>query len=83
MEANEAARNWLLDPSALDLFIAMTRPYFSRARIEAFATEQKRHPGIVLGQLQHQKVVEYKHLRVMLEKVGPYLERWVDTPVPY
>ena len=81
-EANEIARRYLLDPQTLDRFIVGVRPYFSKAKIEAFAAEQKRHPGIVLGQLQHRKIVEYKHLRSMLEKVGPYLEEWVDVPVP-
>ena len=81
-QANEVARDWLLDPDALDDFIARVKPYFSKAEIEAFANTQKRHPGIVLGQLQHQGVVDYKHLRSMLVKVKPYLEEWVDTPVP-
>ncbi len=81
-EANELALQWLLDPSALEGFIARARPYFSKAEIEAFAATQKRHPGIVLGQLQHRDVVSYKHLRSMLVKVKPYLEDWVDTPVP-
>ena len=81
-QANEIARDWLLDPDALDDFIARVKPYFSRAKIESFANAQKRHPGIVLGQLRHQGVVDYKHLRSRLVKVKPHLEEWVDTPVP-
>lgn len=81
-QANETARNLLLDPQALGEFIASVQPYFSKAEIESFAAEQKRHPGIVLGQLQHQKIVEYKHLRSMLEKVRPYLQEWIDVAVP-
>ena len=81
-EANELARDWLLDQDALDDFIAQVRPYFSKAKIEAFAEAQKRHPGIVLGQLQHREVVEYKHLRSMLVKVRSYLEEWIDMAVP-
>lgn len=81
-EANELARQWLLDPRALEGFIARVQPYFSKAEIEAFAASQRRHPGIVLGQLQHRDVVSYKHLRSMLSKVKPYLARWVDTSVP-
>lgn len=82
-EANALAREWLLDRGALATFIANVRPYFSREKIEWFAAEQHRHPGIVLGQLQNSKVVEYKHLRSLLEKVRPYLEAWIDTPVFY
>ena len=81
-EANALARQWLLDPGALEGFIARVQPYFSKAEIEAFAASQRRHPGIVLGQLQHREVVGYKHLRSMLVKVRPYLEDWVDAPVP-
>jgi HTH-type transcriptional regulator / antitoxin HigA len=80
-EANEMARNWLLDPVAFSQFIAVTQPYFSKSKIEAFSAEQKRHPGIVLGQLQYRKVVEYNHLRSMLEKVRPYLKEWIDSPI--
>jgi HTH-type transcriptional regulator/antitoxin HigA len=80
--ANEMARNWLLDPDALDRFIYETRPHYSKARIEAFAAEQRRHPGIVLGQLQHRGEVEFRHLRSMLEKVRPYVKEWIDSPGP-
>lgn len=81
-EANELARKTLLDPRALERFIADVQPYFSKAKIEAFAAEQGRHPGIVLGQLQYRQVVGYKHLRLLLEKVGPYLQAWIDVPTP-
>lgn len=81
-EANELARKWLLDPRSLDLFIGKVQPFFSKAKIEAFAAEQQRHPGIVIGQLQYKGVIEYKHLRSMLEKVRPFLEKWVDKPLP-
>lgn len=81
-EANELARKWLLDPRSLDLFISRVQPFFSKAKIEAFAAEQQRHPGIVVGQLQYKGVIEYKHLRSMLEKVRPYLDKWVDKPLP-
>jgi HTH-type transcriptional regulator/antitoxin HigA len=81
-EANELARDWLFDPRVMDDFIARAKPRFSRSKIEAIANAQKRHPGIVLGQLQHREVVEYKHLRSMLVKVKPYLKEWIDTPVP-
>ena len=81
-EANGLARQWLLDPGALEGFIARVRPYFSKDEIEAFAVAQRRHPGIVLGQLQHREVMPYRHLRSMLAKVKPYLEGWIDVPVP-
>jgi hypothetical protein len=45
--ANEMRRGYLLNPEALDGFIVRAQPYFSKDKIEAFAVEQKRHPGIV------------------------------------
>ncbi len=79
--ANELAIRWLLDPDELTDFINRVSPYFSNAKIQAFAEQQHRHPGIILGQLQHRGEVSYSHLRSMLVKVRPYLEEWVDVPV--
>jgi hypothetical protein len=33
------------------------------------------------SKLQYRKVVEYNHLRSMLEKVRPYLKEWIDSPI--
>lgn len=82
-EANEVARNWLLDEDEFNRFIARVQPYFSKAKIETFARSQKRHPGIVLGQLQHRSVVDYSHLRSLLVRVKPYMEDWVDKSFPH
>lgn len=82
VEANTYARDWLIDPVALHQFIETTRPYFSRKKIERFACEHGIHPGIVLGRLQYDGVVEYKHLRPLLVNVKPFLESWIDVPAP-
>jgi HTH-type transcriptional regulator / antitoxin HigA len=82
IEANNYARDWLIDPRALKQFIAETAPYFSRKKIEYFAREQSIHPGIVLGRLQYDKVVDYKYLRKLLVKVEPFLHFWIDVPNP-
>jgi HTH-type transcriptional regulator/antitoxin HigA len=78
MEANQQARSWLIDQPALDAWVARTRPYFSRKAIERFAATQQIHPGILLGQLMFDEIVEYKHLRSLLSKVSPYLRNWSD-----
>ena len=75
-QANQLAMEWLVDQKALQDFIDEVKPYFSKSAIEEFSTQLHRHPGIVLGQLQNQKVVEYKHLRALLVKIRPYLEKW-------
>ncbi|MBI1920953.1 MAG: HigA family addiction module antidote protein [Geobacter sp.] len=76
--ANRLAGEWLLDPKAFKAFVKETRPYFSRSAITRFATSQGRHPGIVLGRLHHDKIVDYKNLRGMLVKVSPLLQDWMD-----
>ncbi len=78
MEANQQARSWLIDQSALDAWVIRTRPYFSRQKIEHFAATQQIHPGILLGQLMFDETVGYQHLRGLLSKVSPYLRDWSD-----
>ena len=81
-EANQMARDWLVDPELLSNFVRATQPYFSRAKISAFAQRIDRHPGIVVGQLQYEQLVPYKNLRTLLVRVQPYLDAWVDSPGP-
>ncbi|MCX6030407.1 MAG: HigA family addiction module antitoxin [Chloroflexi bacterium] len=71
--ANRLASGWLLAPDAFTDFVTRTSPRFSRASIEAFATGQGRHPGIVLGRLQRAGFVSYRNLRGLLVKVSPVL----------
>ena len=71
--ASRLASRWLLAPEAFSDFVARTGPHFSRASIEAFATSQGLHPGIVLGRLQREGLVSYRNLRGLLVKVSPVL----------
>lgn len=75
--ANRLAADWLVPPTAFHQFVATTQPHFSRARIETFAAQQGRHPGIVLGRLQRDNFVPWKNLRSLLVKVSPYLKDMV------
>lgn len=78
-EANQLACDWLLEPKAFAAFVADTKPYFSKAAVEKFAKDQSRHPGIVLGRLQHEELVSYQHLRSFLVKVSPFLQDWINV----
>jgi HTH-type transcriptional regulator / antitoxin HigA len=69
-EANRLAADWLIEPEALQAFVARYRPRFSRKAIEEFARSQGRHPGIVLGRLQNDQQVPHGNLRVLLVKVS-------------
>lgn len=81
-EANAFATDRLIDPTAFRSFVAKMRPFFSRAAVTQFADKIERHPGIVLGRLQHDGLVPYMNLRVLLEKVSPELDDWIDRPNP-
>jgi len=79
LEANQLAANWLIDPIALQEFVAKHRPRFSRKAIEEFAQKQKRHPGIILGRLHNDQLVPHKNMRALLVKASPFLEPVVGT----
>ena len=76
-EADKLARNWLIEEEALKLFVYQTKPKFSKKAIINFAQSQDRHPGIILGRLQHEGLVPYQNLRVLLPKVKPFLSDWI------
>lgn len=68
MQANQFARENLIQPEQLSLFLSNPR-CTSKSQILAFASRLKRHPGIVLGQMQFEKKVSYGHHRDLLEKI--------------
>jgi len=82
IEANEQATQWLLPEESIKEFVEINSPRYSRIIVEEFAAEQKRHPGIVVGQLMHKSELKYSNLREYLVKVRPMLEKWVDVPYP-
>lgn len=81
-EANNMARDWLIDPQAYHKFVTRQAPYFSGDSIVGFALSQHRHPSIVLGRLQHDGKVDYKNLRRFHVKVQDFLKDWIDKSYP-
>jgi HTH-type transcriptional regulator/antitoxin HigA len=77
-EANNEAQLWLVDPAELESFVKNTRYYYSKNEIESFATESRRHPGIIVGQMQYAGLMGYNYRRNYLVKVRPYLKEWMD-----
>jgi len=59
-EANQFAANLLIDPTAYQNFVS-TRQTFSKVDIRQFAADQQIAPGIVVGRLQHDKVLPFSH----------------------
>lgn len=59
-EANEWASEFLIPPANLRRFIKKFE--YSQKEVREFAREQGVAPGIVVGQLQHMKVLEYSQM---------------------
>ncbi len=66
-EANEFARNLLLEPGALGGFVRAGD--FSAAAVKAFAHQQGVAPGIVVGRLQRDRKLDYKVHHDLKERV--------------
>jgi len=71
--ANAEAAEMLIPKEKLQSFIVRTRPFYSTERLIQFANLIKIHPGIIAGQLQHRKEIEWSHHRKMLVKVKDIL----------
>jgi HTH-type transcriptional regulator/antitoxin HigA len=69
LEADNFATEFLIPQEKLNEFIKSTHPMYSKNKIFAFANEIGVHPGIVVGQLQHRKEINYSQNREMLVKV--------------
>jgi HTH-type transcriptional regulator / antitoxin HigA len=71
--ANADAADMLIPKDKLQSFIVRTRPFYSTERLIQFANLMKIHPGIIAGQLQHRKEIQWSHHRKMLVKVKDVL----------
>jgi HTH-type transcriptional regulator / antitoxin HigA len=85
-KADIEGANWLIPEDALRSFIARVRPFYSKERINQFASRMRVHPGIVSGQLQHRHEIGWKANREMLVKVRHLItpaamtDGWGRTP---
>lgn len=85
-EADSFACEYLVKKDELDKFIARVRPFYYKQKIMLFANRLNVHPGIVVGQLQHRKVIPFSHNRDLLEKVrktvtpSALTDGWGNTP---
>ncbi len=77
--ANKWATKKLINQVAFELFIAKNQPRYSKKAVEEFANRINRHPGIVVGQLQHINEISYSSMRKYLAKVREYLEPWIHN----
>jgi len=70
---NQNARDLLIPPNRFKEFVRRTRPYFSRGVVLAFAEELRIQPAIVVGRLQHEKLIPYTNLRNLISKASGVL----------
>jgi HTH-type transcriptional regulator/antitoxin HigA len=66
--ANVAASDFCVPRESMDLFYLKKAPIFMKQDILGFAMSQRRHPGIVVGQLQH-RVGRFDRFRTYLHRV--------------
>ena len=78
--ANKLAGDSLIPQEQLNDFVRRTAPLFDYAAIASFAESIERHPGIVCGRLQKDKLIGYDR-RKFLEKVSLYLKDFIE-PIP-
>lgn len=69
VRANEAAADCCIQKVEMDGFIARVNPLFSKQAIIGFARRINVHPGLVVGQLQHHKLIPFSFHKEMLEKI--------------
>jgi HTH-type transcriptional regulator/antitoxin HigA len=67
--ADREGAEWLIPTRELDSFVARNGPFFSAEKIHNFSKRLNVHPGIVTGQLQFRKQMDYKTHRGFLIKV--------------
>jgi HTH-type transcriptional regulator / antitoxin HigA len=78
-EVDDFASRALVPAADLESFIRTTRPFYSRAKIVAFARTVRVHPGIVVGQLQYRGEIQYSHSRDLLVKVRDLITSTAQT----
>ena len=66
---DKLARDFLVEQTQLHDFVLRHGPFFSKAAILRFAKLIEVHPGIIVGQLQHDRVIPYKYFRPLLVKI--------------
>ena len=70
---NDFAADTLIPTTELNNWIARVGPLYSKEAIRGFAARLNIHPGIVVGQLQHRHIIDWRHNREMLARVRQFI----------
>lgn len=76
-EADALARDWLIEAEAYDRF--RQAGTYARAAIRLFAREQRRHPSIIAGRLQHDGALPFNRHPSYRIRVREHLAPWIDS----
>lgn len=85
--ADRWAANYLVPGEEIQNFIMRVKPLYSKKLIIQFANRIKTHPGVIVGQLQRRKEIDWSHNREMLVKVRDIVtaaamtDGWGHVPV--
>ena len=85
--ADSFAANFSIPSKELEKFITRIHPLYTRDKILGFSARIKVHPGIVVGQLQHEGKIPYSHFRDFLIKARNIItasaltDGWGNTPL--
>lgn len=77
--ANSFAAEHLVPQALLEDFMHEVRPFYSGAKIAAFAAEIGVHPSIVIGQLQRRKEIDWAAFRRLIPSVKETLVGFPQT----
>jgi HTH-type transcriptional regulator/antitoxin HigA len=75
--ADAKAGEWLIPMEPYNAFVARSAGYFTLSSVRRFADAIQRHPGIVVGRLQHDDFIGFDKLRAELVPVSKRLGGWI------
>jgi HTH-type transcriptional regulator/antitoxin HigA len=79
--ANDLAGKWLIPTDAYKRFVKSLKPErISEKQVLDFANKINRHPGIVVGRLQHDGLLSHRQLNKYHITIDEYFADYIDKP---
>jgi HTH-type transcriptional regulator/antitoxin HigA len=79
--ANELAGEWLVPMVEYKRFVKSLKPErISESQVVEFAEKINRHPGIVVGRLQHDEILTYRQLNKYRINIDDIFDDYIDKP---
>lgn len=71
--ADEEAADWLIPKDQMDSFILRAKPFYTQDSVVRFASRMGVHPSIVIGQLQHRRIIGWDKQSSLKPKILEHL----------